>query len=53
MIRSENAQLRRQRIVSLHVFCDNAQLCYALLAKMGSDRKYLMSGKIKKKDSQK
>ncbi len=42
-LRSENAQLRRWRLVSLHVFGDSAQLCYALSVKTGTDRKFWIS----------
>jgi hypothetical protein len=37
---------RRKRTVSLRVFADNAQLCFALSAKSGSDRKLRISGRI-------
>ncbi len=33
LIRSENAQLQRQRLVSLRIFGECAQLCYSLLPK--------------------
>jgi hypothetical protein len=42
-LRSENVQLQRWRLVSLHVFSDTAQLCYALSVKTGTDRKFWIS----------